>query len=80
MGLLDNLSEPAFQIPKCKVRTILAELQATDREALQKALDNPKWANSPLSKALAEKGIYVGDKSLKAHRHNECGCRFINNA
>jgi len=80
MGILDNLTEPPVFIPSCKVRTVMQTLDADDTKILLAALDNPKWNDNQLVKALAEKEIFIDNKAMKLHRTTKCSCRLITNA
>ena len=80
MGLLDNLTEPPKYIPACKVRTTLTQLDKSDADIFQKALDNTAWTNHTLSNTLAAKEIFIDDKILKRHRTGQCSCKLVKNA
>jgi hypothetical protein len=71
--MLEDLT-PEIRIPKCKVRTILATLEPKDQEILKAALVDPVWTPYSLSKALATKGVHIGDKPIAKHIAGGCSC------
>lgn len=77
MGLLEGL-EPGKQIRPCRVRTVLAQLDAKDAAILLTAINDANtWAIRTLSNALKQRGIQLSDSALTAHRRNSCSCEKI---
>jgi len=77
MGLLDDLGKPAEVIFRCRVRTVLGELDEADRDKLQEAINNEKWTANKLSSALKAKGIQLGQDAIRNHRLKGCSCSKI---
>lgn len=74
MGILDGF-EPIAPVRNCKTRSVLEGLEKDDRKILEAALaDREKWSNHSLSKALAERGIFIKGDTLGIHRRGECSC------
>lgn len=73
MGLLNDLKPPTH-IPACRVRTVLATLDAADKKILIEALDNLEWSAFGLHKALKSRGIDMSDRVISVHRRKKCSC------
>lgn len=74
MGKLDDLVPPVKKY-SCKVRTILSDLDDTDKKILNDALANEtRWPAKTLSNALKGRGISIIDVSLTRHREGMCSC------
>ena len=74
MGILDNL-QPTNRSYSCRLRTILNELETTDQQILEAAIqDVANWSASALSKALTARGIKIADTSISKHRDGNCSC------
>lgn len=59
----------------CKMKDMLAELDASDRDILLKALeDQEKWSTHGLHVALRQKGLDIGYQSIYRHRRRTCSC------
>lgn len=71
--MLENL-EPPVKLLSCKVRTISETLSIEDRKVLSEAVADDKWTAYTLSAALAQRGISLGDKSIRKHQQNQCSC------
>lgn len=74
----DNHNRPGG---KCLVGILLDSLSATDREALQKALDTPRHTGAAIVRALNKNGLAksvlghdIGDSSIQRHRRRGCRC------
>lgn len=77
MGLLDGL-EPVQRVYRCKVRTVLNELDDTDREILEAAVaDTKAWSNNGLSNSLRKRGIDLKSEPIRQHRMGNCSCSKI---
>jgi repressor of nif and glnA expression len=51
-------------------------LDENDVKILNTALaDHDAWPNKTLSRALAERGVKIGDGAIRKHRARECSCR-----
>lgn len=65
---------PTSRLYPCKVRTILSELNETDKQILVDALNNPAWTNSALTTALNERGLKISRYSIDSHTSKACSC------
>lgn len=75
MKLLEGMVPPVKRTP-CRVRTILDELDASDKEILLTALgDVIAWSNNGLARVLSQRGVIVTEKPIRKHRNGECSCR-----
>ena len=73
--MLEGLTPPVKLLP-CAVRTLLEGLDQDDVKILNTALaDHDAWPNKTLSRALAERGVKIGDGAIRKHRARECSCR-----
>lgn len=74
MGLLDDLA-PHKQVRPCRVRTLLGELETSDKKILQAALeDEIKWPDHTLYKALKRKNVSLSADAISRHRTGVCSC------
>lgn len=72
--LLEGL-EPNRRVYPCNVKTLLDELDESDRKILEEALaDRKKWSPYGLHHALKLRGIKLNDKAITKHRSGECSC------
>lgn len=72
--MLEDMMPPVRRTP-CKIRTILDELDDTDRAILEKALADPDtWSGNALGRALSQRGFLTTEKPIKKHRNRECSC------
>jgi hypothetical protein len=71
--MLEDLKPPVRLTP-CKVRAVLQGLEKKDQEILIKALANPLWTHSALSRELKTKGIIISEKPITVHRAGRCSC------
>lgn len=77
MGLLDGL-EPHKKTRNCRVRTVLAELDAKDVATLKTALLSVDlWPSRTLSVALKQRGVLLSDNAITSHRKGACSCGKI---
>jgi hypothetical protein len=76
MGLLDDLSNvQSFgkaQSLYCAVCTLLGELPDNERDALIKAMAQPKIGHTALSRVLKENGHSISDGVIGRHRRGIC--------
>lgn len=74
MSLAKRLSE--YDPPKiggqCRTCALLASLPKGERDALQGALDDPKYSNAALAKILKAEGYQIADSTVRRHRKGEC--------
>jgi hypothetical protein len=76
--MLENLTPPVSVLP-CKVRTILGNLESTDRDILISALnDRLAWKDYVLSEQLTQRGVSVSPNSIRKHRRLQCSCGLLN--
>ncbi len=74
MGLLDDLA-PHKQVRPCRVRTVLGQLEESDKKILQTALvDDVKWPDHTLYKALKRLNISISADAINRHRTKVCSC------
>jgi hypothetical protein len=73
--MLEDMSPPEFVTP-CAVRRILDNLDEADQKILVDALANVEaWGNTPLARALSDRGLRVSEKPIRKHRAKECSCK-----
>jgi hypothetical protein len=72
--MLENLRKPEPVQGSCKIASIRETLNESDRDILDKALNDDSWAAKPLAKALRQLGITVSDTTILRHRRRECIC------
>lgn len=73
---LDNEFEAAFRVRRqpCKVRSVYEGMDATDREALVRVVDNYDFPLQVISEVLAGRGIQLSTDTLRKHRSGRCSC------
>lgn len=71
--MLEGLKIPAKSRP-CVLARKAAELSPEDRKILDEALEDPRWSTNGLRQALADRGFFIGDSGLRAHRTRSCTC------
>lgn len=71
--MLEDLTVPKVQRP-CKVRDVKATLDESDVVALDRLLASPDWPHKTLERALADKGVLLGEGVIRKHRREACGC------
>jgi len=77
LGILDSLEPPRRQTP-CRIRTVLAELDETDKGKLKAALlDFNNWPAYTLYKSLNSLGVSVSADAITRHRTGACSCLKI---
>ena len=76
MSLLENLVKPETILP-CRVRTVLGELTAKDRDILTNAINDHSWPAETLANSLRDFGLQVSASKLRAHRKQLCSCSKI---
>jgi hypothetical protein len=75
MGILENIEPPKRFIPSCHIRTIMADLDETDRTILNGWLaDTATWSGAAIAQALNSQGIEVSRTSVNIHRKGGCSC------
>ena len=66
---------PPVMKTRCKVRTMLEQLDETDRDILLKAIaDYEAWSSNALARALSQRGFITTEKPIRKHRNRECSC------
>lgn len=75
--MLEDLKPNKRSYP-CKVRTIKDGLELEDRIRLESAMRDKSFAAWALHTALKDKGIYIGDKTIRRHRDGDCSCSRLN--
>jgi hypothetical protein len=82
MSLLEDLEQVesrrgTYPGPQCTVTKILSQLDATDRTAAQRLIDNPDIPGSAIAEALTRNGYPIADKTVLRHRKRgeASGCR-----
>jgi hypothetical protein len=71
--MLEDLTVPKRQRP-CKVRDVKAILDDADCVMLDKLLASANWPHKTLQRALADKGVLLGEGVISKHRREACGC------
>jgi hypothetical protein len=73
MGLFDDLT-PIKRVYSCRIRTLLATLEAGDRDKLAALLASPDWSHTQLVNALQSRGVVVTRDAIQRHREGVCSC------
>jgi len=73
MGLLDDLTLEK-RVSTCKVRTVAAGLDDSDRAKFLEAVENEDWPINTLAKSLGKLGIPISGVPIAAHRNKGCSC------
>jgi Zn-dependent peptidase ImmA (M78 family) len=72
--MLEDMMPPVMKT-RCKVRTMLEQLDETDRDILLKAIaDYEAWSSNALARALSQRGLITTEKPIRKHRNRECSC------
>lgn len=72
--MLEDL-KPKIDSRGCRVATILAELDDSDRKILEGALENTAlWSSHGLMVALKERGLDISIHPIINHRKKICKC------
>lgn len=75
--MLENLTPPEHS-RSCKVGSILAELEQSDKTILTDALnDQVRWSSHALMIALKQRGIQISIHPIINHRSGLCRCSKI---
>jgi hypothetical protein len=73
--MLEGLEPAKSNVYRCKVNTYLLELDATDRDILDSAVDDDKtWPAQTLATALRKRGVIISDLTIGRHRKQVCAC------
>ena len=74
MSLAKRITE--YEFPKiggeCRTCVLLRSRPKGERDALQAALDDPRYSNNALSKILKAEGHQIADSTVRRHRKGEC--------
>ena len=73
MGILDDLTPPN-NTNRCAVFVAKTDLDEQDKDALETAVNNPKWPAATLAVALKQKGITINRWAIADHRRKICKC------
>lgn len=72
--MLEEL-KPYEHVRPCRVRKILEDLEAKDKEIFIKALgDVVGYPANYLARKMTEMGVTLSDKSVNNHRQKRCSC------
>jgi len=75
MGLGDEFAAAlSHRRSPCKVRKVLDEMDANDRESLSDVLFSNNYPITIISSVLAGRGIYISEDTLRKHRLGRCSC------
>jgi hypothetical protein len=70
--------KPAVDARGCRVGSVLAELDDSDRQILEDALaDSVRWSAHGLMNALRERGVHMSIHPILNHRKGICRCSRI---
>jgi hypothetical protein len=75
MGLLDDIeaeSSPSRQ--SCSVGELLASLPKDEADDLTRALADPRYKHTVITRVLNSKGYGQHDKRIATHRRGDCAC------
>lgn len=56
----------------CRTCALLKSLSKSEAEALQAALDDPRFSNAGLAKILKDEGYNMAESTVRRHRRGEC--------
>lgn len=68
---------PKFGGISCHLCQAMADMPAQDREALEAALGDRRFAGTMISRALADSGYDVTVGSVRRHRRGECAAQDV---
>ena len=72
--MLENLEPPKKNFT-CRIRTVMSNLEPKDAKILAEAVaDSINWRANTLSRALKQRGIEIGQESIRRHRDGSCSC------
>lgn len=74
---LNSLHDKPTKRHSCLVRTILANLNETDREALAGTLLNRSISNAEISRTLIANNIIAKPGVIAKHRNRDCSCNVL---
>jgi hypothetical protein len=74
MGILNDLTPPVKTWP-CLVRETANKLEdPADKNILLEAVMDDNWKFAALERVLRDKGISLGQQTIKKHREKNCSC------
>lgn len=59
---------------RCKIASILRELEPADQQILKDAIASPSWNTNALVTALGQRGLKVSYGTLRRHEQKLCNC------
>lgn len=72
--MLENIAPPERRT-RCRVRTILKDLDELDQDRLNGFLANEEiWSALALSRAMASVNVSLSVNSIIKHRRGDCSC------
>ena len=72
--MLENLEPPKKNFT-CRIKTVMSGLEPKDAKILEAAVaDSISWPANTLSRALKERGLQIGQESIRRHRDKTCSC------
>lgn len=72
--MLENIPAKPIKIWPCKVRTIMEDLDAADREILANMIADKDWPINTISRELRKVGITIAGHTINTHRQGNCSC------
>jgi len=66
--------KPALKGPACSIGSLLAGMDADDKVALQRALDDESIQSRTIWRVLVDEGYEVSDSPIGRHRRGLCQC------
>jgi hypothetical protein len=60
--------------PPCSVGTLLDQLDAKERKALETMLGDPAWSSFRIFQAVSAEGLHVASTMIGRHRVRDCKC------
>lgn len=70
---LSNLTPPKRTYP-CKVATLAATLDDTNKAKLLSMASDPNYPSKTLARQLTQLGLEISDTPINAHRKRDCSC------
>jgi hypothetical protein len=74
MGALATSEPDSGRRYNCKVASLLEEVDAEDREAIIRHLENPSKSSDGLARWLRGHDLRIGSDSIRNHRNGTCQC------
>ena len=71
--MLEGLTPPIKE-SLCVIMLRAAELEPGDLKILLDSLEDKRWSNNALARALTQREFVTSESSLRKHRNKTCAC------